>query len=59
MKLSELGKTIEQMIAEHGDLEVFDSEFSAVRTITDEVSEDHCFEPDWNMPEKFALILGR
>ena len=58
MKCSKLIERLAKLMAEHGDLEVFDTNsFSALPMIVD--NEPNRFPEDWAMPSKFIEVGSR
>lgn len=54
MKISELIAVAQAVLAEHGDLKLFDNEVYPISYLSLEDGDE--FDSDWDMPNKFIQI---
>jgi hypothetical protein len=57
MKLSEMIAQAQELLKDHGDMDVLDSTHSSVYSLSLEVS-DGSFPKDWNMPEGLKYVMS-
>lgn len=57
MKITESIAKLEKILAEEGDIEVFDANTNSAQFIVEDTEEEGSSYPeDWNMPTKFVRV---
>lgn len=57
MKISEAIAQLQQVLAEEGDLEMFDGDGYGLMRMESADASDHGFPQDWNIPDRFLHIV--